>query len=251
MGYSHKYKFIYFRLEKTAGTSIEQFIKYLALNDYTDSHHVQASVLRDNVNKSNPQNFKNYLRFSVTRNPWERVFSHYLHRIRHNIVHKINQNYNPVSISSLKLFIQETFIHHPDKIKEFCLDQIDNKIVGNYYIRFTHLQSDFNTLLKVIGITKYITKSIITIDPVTLQPKTIKQRKIVNRLPKSVRLPHLNSQRPRKKQTNTPNSNSYHKYYDDELKDIVYNLFKTEIDFFGYTFNNRHPTKNYCCKLDT
>lgn len=251
MGYSHKYKFIYFRLEKTAGTSIEQFIKYLALNDYTDSHHVQASVLRDNVNKSNPQNFKNYLRFSVTRNPWERLFSHYLHRVRHNIVHKINQNYNPVSISSLKLFIQETFIHHPDKIKEFCLDQIDNKIVGNYYIRFTHLQSDFNTLLKFIGLTNYITKSIITIDPVTLRPKIIEQRKIVKRRPKSVRLPHLNSQRPRKKQTNTPNSNSYHKYYDDELKDIVYNLFKTEIDFFGYTFNNRQPTKNYCCKLDT
>ena len=62
-------------------------------------------------------------------------------------------------------------------------------------------------------------------------------------------LPKLNHQNERKKETLNINASDYIKYYDKESKTLVNDILKKEIEFFGYTFPNTLPTKNYCCLL--
>jgi hypothetical protein len=74
-------KCIFIHIPKTAGTSIEQFIKdngkneieYLGVKNNRSMHHYTASELK----KIEPHIFDIYYKFSIVRNPYERLLSEY------------------------------------------------------------------------------------------------------------------------------------------------------------------------------
>lgn len=74
-------KCIYIHIPKTAGTSIEQFLKdngknsidYLGVRNNRSLHHLLAIELR----KELPFLFKKYYKFSLVRNPYDRLLSEY------------------------------------------------------------------------------------------------------------------------------------------------------------------------------
>jgi hypothetical protein len=74
-------KCIYIHIPKTAGTSIEQFLKdngknsidYLGVRNNRSLHHLLATELR----KELPFLFKKYYKFSLVRNPYDRLLSEY------------------------------------------------------------------------------------------------------------------------------------------------------------------------------
>ncbi len=89
---SHKYKFIFIKTRKTAGSSIEKYLyNYLGQDDictgsiientpalnskFTDGH---ISALE--IQKQYPVEFKNYFKFAVERNPWDKVVSYYFYQ---------------------------------------------------------------------------------------------------------------------------------------------------------------------------
>lgn len=72
---------IFIHIPKTAGTSIEQFLKdkdknfiyYLGVRDNRSMHHFTAMDLKKEI----PNVFNNYYKFSIVRNPYDRLLSEY------------------------------------------------------------------------------------------------------------------------------------------------------------------------------
>jgi hypothetical protein len=78
----HEKKCIFIHIPKTAGTSIEQFISekgelklfYRGVSDENHSmHHYTAMYLQEKI----PNYFNNYYKFSIIRNPYDRLLSEY------------------------------------------------------------------------------------------------------------------------------------------------------------------------------
>lgn len=89
---SHRYRFIFVKTLKTAGTSIEVFLSQhcgpgdvlTPILPHVEPHrprnhggffnHVPAVVIRDRVG---PDVWRNYFKFCVERNPWDKTLSYY------------------------------------------------------------------------------------------------------------------------------------------------------------------------------
>lgn len=77
----HDLQCIYIHIPKTAGTSIEQFLKdngknsidYLGVRNNRSLHHLLAHELKKEV----PFIFYKYYKFSIVRNPYDRLLSEY------------------------------------------------------------------------------------------------------------------------------------------------------------------------------
>jgi hypothetical protein len=202
---SHKYKFIYIKNAKVAGSSVESFFgKYCidpkteyhyndAISEHIDEfgiigsrlsgtknsdkwkHHKDAESIRNDLGK---EKFDEYLKFCVIRNPYDKMVSKYYWRH---------------SKLSFKEFVKKTDVNNLN------IHSINGKSVCDYFIRFEHLEEDIKTLCKKLKIDSY---------DISLLPK------------------HKSTQRENKKH--------WSEYYDDETKNIVYNKHKKEFELFGY-----------------
>lgn len=85
---SHKYKFIFIKTHKTAGSSIEMFLdKYLDDNDISTGSdvdevaprniNVDGHVSWNYIQKLYPYEWQNYFKIAVERNPWDAMVSRY------------------------------------------------------------------------------------------------------------------------------------------------------------------------------
>ena len=203
---SHKYKFIYLKNRKVAGSSVESFFgKYCidpkkkysyndAISEHIDDfgiigsrttgmkksdkwqHHKKAEHIKRDLGE---KIFNKYLKFCVIRNPYDKMVSLYFH--------------NKQKIS-FKEFVKR------QSCNNLFIHFINEKSVCDYFIRFEYLEEDIKTLCKKLKIESY---------NLSLLPK------------------HKSTQRKNKKK-------HWSKYYDDETKKIVYNKHKKEFELFGY-----------------
>lgn len=105
---SHKHKYIFIKTAKVAGTSVEIFFEQIsfggqpkdvqpeivneegvvgyrgATNSKVRESWYNHMTLNDIKNKlSNDKLFNEYFKFSITRNPWDRIVSNYHHHYQH------------------------------------------------------------------------------------------------------------------------------------------------------------------------
>ena len=202
---SHKYKFIYIKNKKVAGSSVESFFgKYCidpkkvynyndAISEHIDEfgiigsrtagckksdkwiHHKDAPSIRNDLGK---EKFDEYLKFCVIRNPYDKMVSYYYWR---------------KSKLSFKEFVKK---NHNNNLE---IHSINGKSVCDYFIRYEYLEEDIKTLCKKLKIDSC---------DISLLPK------------------HKSGIRKSKKH--------WSEYYDDETKKIVYNKHKKEFELFGY-----------------
>jgi len=203
---SHKYKFIYIKNKKVAGSSVESFFGKYCLNpnlkyhynDKIDEHNDEYGIIgsrrggnatiwvnhkpaKEIKKELGDKMFNEYTKFCVIRNPYDKMVSKYFFR---------------GAKTTFKEFIKN---HTSSNINHYF---IDKKSVCNYYIRYENLEKDIIELCKILGIENYnITE-----------------------------LPNFKS-------TQRKNKNKhYSKYYDDETKSIVDKVCSKEFELFGYKF---------------
>jgi hypothetical protein len=185
----HRYMdgFIFIHINKTAGSSIEKALKI-------PSEHKTAL---EKIQQIGQKNWDKKFTFTVIRNPWDKVVSHYHYRVKTN---QTDLGVNPVEFTKwVKLTYGDKNAFYYDNPKMF-MPQVDwiadknAKILVDKIIYFENLESDFNVVLQKLG--------------------------------RTITLPHVKKS----------NHGIYREYYDPETIEIVNNWFGRDIEIFGYHF---------------
>lgn len=205
---SHKYKFIYIKNVKVAGSSIESFFGQFCINpekstyNFNDSikqsiddygiigsrlkgvnendiwrNHISAEEIKKHLGNDK---FNKYFKFAVIRNPYDVIVSCY---------------YWEKSNLKFKDYAKTKIV---DNFNRCC---INNKSVCDYYIKYENLLEDIVNVCKILNIDNYD----------------------INDLPK-----HKSNIRPK--------NIHYRDYYDDETRIKVYENHKDIFEKFGYEF---------------
>ena len=181
--------FIFVHINKTAGTSVGRAIG-LPVKD-----HLMATEI---IERIGAQAWEDAYKFTVVRNPWDKVVSHYEYRRKKD---KTGIATNNIPFDS---WVRRTYGEDKDPVlynnpRSFqpqvdWLKDADGVVSMDYIIRFESINEGFEHVRQAIGL--------------------------------DAELPHLNaSQRA-----------GYHAYYDDESRVIVAKWFREDIEAFGYEF---------------
>ena len=183
-----KRNFIFIHINKTAGMSIE---KALGLNE---KQHFTAIEFRQKIGA---KKWERVFKFSIVRNPWDKVVSQYFHRLKTNQIGL--GDYRIDFKEWVKLTYGEQNPKYYDDPKYFMpqlnwLTDNNGKLMVDFIGRFENLENDF--------------------------------RFICSKLSVSTDLPLINKSEHKEFQF----------YYDDETREIVRRWFWKDIDLFDYSF---------------
>ena len=215
---SDKYKFIFFHIPKTGGTGITTFLKNV--HNYRGAeradpeptlHHMSA---QEYLSKHPDQ--KDYFKFAVTRNPWARVLSGF-----QDFLHSIGTTSRPTYHLNMNAYKGSTA---KDSFRRFCKDLINSP-----------WKDDVHFLPQVKFV--YDTKGASLVD------KVFKLENLEDSIMNCEELPCFKDYlgfikaapadtRPSIKLYQT----NYSELYDNECKDIIYELYKEDVETFGYEF---------------
>lgn len=231
LNYSKNYPLVFFHLPKNAGKSICEALQID--KEFHPPHLNQTVLLGDDIKESYTEKQWNSLtKFTIIRNPWDRLVSlyHFRKKERDLLIRLENRGMWEADGGDKDqegwtfkkwLFTSETagvenygvFLAYKDIIKNNpntkvffrstvdYINQIDlitdpnNNLYVDYVLRFESLNKDFNEMFS-----------------------------------------KLNLETPNLPQNNTSNHKHYREYYDDETKNFVDQLFKKDIEYFNYEF---------------
>lgn len=187
---SHKHKCIFIHNNKTGGTSISKFL----INDGLPKCK-HCTILE--YKKKYGDFFDSYFKFTIVRNPWDKLISQYFFRVGDNSQggHLFLKKYMKKKKNiSFKEFLQKPFpIGHVQQFSRISDENGD--VLLDFVGRFENLQEDFDTICDKIEIPRQ-------------------------------QLPHVNKTKHK----------HYTEYYDDETKSIVAEKYAKDIEYFGYKF---------------
>jgi chondroitin 4-sulfotransferase 11 len=181
--------FIFIHINKTGGTSIE---KALSL----EKDHLTAAEKKASIGK---QKWKKIYSFAFVRNPWDKVVSHYHHRVKMDITDLKNSK---VEFKEwVKLTYNDKDSYYYDNPRMFMpqvewISDAQGRIIVKQVFRFERLNRDFNYLCEKL--------------------------KLPNK-----QLPHFfQSER-----------TDYRDYYNSDTADLIRESFQKDIKKFGYQFD--------------
>ena len=131
-----KHKVIFVHIPRTSGTSIESL--FSVNMDLEGGKHLRASELRKLAGE---ERWKTYFKFSIVRNPWERVGSMFNQPAFKDI--------NFLSGKSIDYFLE----HYEPKIHEHgttCSDYLDD-LSMDYIAKYENRKNDLKIISKKIG----------------------------------------------------------------------------------------------------
>ena len=209
---SDKYKCIYVHITKCAGTSIDRILlgKEFRSWDRTRKIHKQhASASQIKKYYTNEEQWNNYFKFTIVRNPFDRNVSAY------NAVCKKQYCLKPSNFRDKLLF--KEFVYRRGIFKDLLNPYLithknsqalhfktynyylfeNNKLLVDYVGKFENLAKEWDTICEKLKI--------------------------------NLTLSHLN------KSPKTKNKH-YREYYNNETKDIISKIFKKDLETFRYEF---------------
>lgn len=137
-------KINFIHINKTAGTSIGK-----ALN-----LPFQHKTAEEVITEIGLERWNNSYNFTFVRNPWDKVVSHYFHRVKTN---QTNMKKNPISFTDWVIeSYGENNPKYYDKPKMF-MPQYDwliyrSKLVVNNIFRFENLKADYFEICKILKV---------------------------------------------------------------------------------------------------
>jgi len=183
----HIDNFIFIHINKTGGSSIE---KALGLS-------LEHKTALEKIEEIGYKKWKNCFSFTVVRNPWDKVVSHYHHRVQTN---QTDLGVRPVKFKDwVKLTYRDKDSFYYDKPKMFMpqtdwITDHDGQILVDYICRFENISHDFSYVCGILG--------------------------------KTVSLPHIKASK----------RDHYTVYYDKETIEIIASWFREDIKRFGYEY---------------
>jgi hypothetical protein len=198
----HEKKCIFIHIPKTAGTSIEQYICekgkiqlfYRGVSsDNRSMHHYTALELIEKI----PNYFNKYYKFSIVRNPYDRLLSEYYWTPIINVGYKYKKSKDD--------FLK--YVVHVIKHAKYF-----NNIYNDHFLSQYLFVTNNKKQLLVNHLFKYE-----ELDHVTQFLK--------KKLNIKVDFPYLNK----------INDNIEKEYWNDAQKEIIYELYKNDFIFFGYS----------------
>ena len=129
---SHSSNFIFIKSEKTAGSSVEHAILPYLLD--TDVCKLGSHLLPIQVIESYNIDIFDYFKFSIVRNPYDKMVSHYYWQ----------QSIELDRYDSFNIFVKEFYKHKT--ISNWKYFSIGNKNIMDKIIKFENLQNDLNDL---------------------------------------------------------------------------------------------------------
>lgn len=178
--------FHFVHINKTGGSSVEQAL------GIPFSHKPAYEVIEEVGVKT----WERFFTFTIVRNPWDKVVSHYHYRTQVNgqivdgigfkdWVREAYGNQNPKYYENPKMFMPQM---------DWITDG-SRKIIVNFVMRFENLAKDFELLCAMLG-------------------------------RRDTKLPHLKA----------TNRGPFQDYYDEDTKMIVCDWFREDINRFRYKF---------------
>ena len=137
-------------------------------------------------------------KFTLVRNPWDKVVSHYEYRLKRNKTEVASRNILfPEWVKKTYGQDKDSFYYNNPKSFQPQVEWLkddEDKISVDFVGKFESINEDFNQIKSVIGL--------------------------------DAELPHLNASK----------RAGYQTYYDDETREIVAHWFREDIEVFGYDF---------------
>ena len=154
---NHEHKFIFIHIPKSAGHAVEKLLarlfsmkrdEYIGWNDKLDTweQHLTLSEIKDT--KVTDDQFTEYFKFCIVRNPWARVIS--------EIAWRYKARFRSGKIK-LEKFLSEKFTTKPG-VRRHMIPQYDflydkkGNLICDFIGRFENLQDDFKIVCDKIGI---------------------------------------------------------------------------------------------------
>lgn len=210
---SHRYKFIYLKARKVAGTSVESYLERYCvnpklesvykINENTDFKSDEYGIIGARMNgkgnvkwlnhKTVPEMkrdlqgkiWNDYTKICNIRNPYDMVVSWYTYTKPFSVLNKEGFKNFVLKQNNLTTIINNKHIWS------------DNGKFNFEYVRFENIQEDLDNIMSKLNLPKY-----------------------------DFELPKYKVTR----------NDDWRLYYDNQTKDIISSLFKEEINFFNYTF---------------
>lgn len=223
---------IFVHIPKAAGRSVEMYFMNRLNLDRENEAHREQMLLNDNGDPArgteklshlsaaeyvscdhiSQQDFDRYYKFSFVRNPWSRLVSEY--RYRNFLSHKSFKDF--VMNKLPKPSWDDKFRHVMPQTEMLYSDE--GQLLVDFVGKFETLQQDFDQVCEQLGFSES-------------------------------RLPHINSsdkksRELRRKARNILHRNkesglhTYTEFYDEETRDFVAQLYRTDIENFDYSFND-------------
>jgi len=181
--------FIFIHINKTAGTSIGNAI------GLPIKHHQTA---REVIHQIGKNKWNTAYKFTLVRNPWDKVVSHYEYRRKRN---KTEVGSRAISFSEWvkKTYGPDKDLFYYNNPKAFqtqveWLKDDEGRITIDFIGKFESINEDFDQIKHAIGL--------------------------------EAELPHLNASK----------RAGFQSYYDDETRQIVTDWFREDIEAFNYNF---------------
>lgn len=222
---SHSHKYIFIKSEKTAGTSVEAALSkhctdhdmVTPLGDYWFNRGERGEWIHSSMNaegffqhdpaaevkrKVAPEVWNGYFKFSITRNPWDRVVSNFSWEARNKAAFRPSRRWYHRLGMPFDEFRETTKLFQKFAAGEWTTNDrfylLDGVLCVDFVIRYEHLAADLEEISKRVGL------------PLLALPRLKSGLRQAGR--------------------------GYREYYDETSKAIVSERHQNDIRLFGYEF---------------
>ena len=228
---SKKYPLIFFHIAKNAGKSICDALQ--VDKEFHPSHMNQTTLLGDDIKESySDEKWNELTKFTIIRNPWDRMVSLYHFRKKENhllirLQHKGLWEPKNGDSSQEGWSFKKWLLH-----EEVAGVQNHGAFVG--YKQLIKQQPNSRGFFRTTS--EYINQIDLITDPngVLYVDYILKYENLKNDFDNMFK--YLNLEAPKLPIINKSNHNNYREYYDEETKNFVQQLFNKDINYFDYEF---------------